>query len=84
MSEEKPKYIRKKCEHDKYSFQCKECKGASICDHNRIRSLCKEWSKRLETLQSQIEYWCAEDHKTDKTLEIIQLFYDNEFLNTLN
>ncbi len=38
----------------------------------------KEWSKRLETLKSQIEYWCNEQNKIDKTLEIIQLFYDNE------
>ncbi len=31
MTEPKPKYIRKKCEHDKYSFQCKECNGISVC-----------------------------------------------------
>ena len=41
MSEEKPKYVRKKCEHNKYSFQCKMCKGSQICDHNRQKSICK-------------------------------------------
>jgi hypothetical protein len=35
-----------------------------------------EWNKRLATLQSQIEYWCNETNKTEKTIEIVQLFYD--------
>ena len=35
-----------------------------------------EWNKRLETLKSQIEYWCNPINKTNKTIEIIQLFYD--------
>ena len=42
MSEEKPKYIRKKCEHNRYSFQCKDCKGSQICEHNRQKSICKD------------------------------------------
>ena len=28
MAEEKEKYVRKRCEHGKYSFQCKDCKGS--------------------------------------------------------
>jgi len=35
-----------------------------------------EWNKRLETLKSQIEYWSNPINKTNKTIEIIQLFYD--------
>jgi hypothetical protein len=35
-----------------------------------------EWSKRLAALQSQIEYWSNEENKTEKTIEIVQLFYD--------
>lgn len=38
----KPKYIRKKCEHNKYSFQCKECGGSSICEHDSDKYKCKE------------------------------------------
>ena len=34
----------------------------------------KEWNERLESLENQINYWI--DNKTDKTVEIIQLFYD--------
>ena len=30
----------------------------------------------LEELKSQIEYWSSDENKTDKTVETIQLFYD--------
>jgi hypothetical protein len=36
----------------------------------------KEWAERLQTLENQINYWTDPDNKTDKTVEIIQLFYD--------
>ena len=35
-----------------------------------------EWSKRLDTLKQTIEYWTNEENKTEKTVETIQLFYD--------
>ena len=35
-----------------------------------------EWTQRLHTLEEQINYWII--NRTDKTIEIIQLFYDNE------
>jgi len=35
-----------------------------------------EWNERLQILKSQIEYWLNEENKTNKTIEIIQLFYD--------
>ena len=34
----------------------------------------KEWADRLSALKGQIDYWVA--NKTDKTVEIVQLFYD--------
>jgi len=33
-----------------------------------------EWKNRLETLKTQIEYWY--NNRTDKTIEVIQLFYN--------
>jgi hypothetical protein len=33
----------------------------------------KEWTERVNILKSQIQYWI--DNSTDKTIEIIQLFY---------
>lgn len=38
MSTEKPKYIRKKCEHNKYSFQCKNVKGRVFARIHMYRS----------------------------------------------
>jgi hypothetical protein len=35
-----------------------------------------EWTNRLNTLEQQIDYWINPLHKIDKTVEIIQLFYD--------
>ena len=35
-----------------------------------------EWVDRLESLQSHIEYWLHPENKTDKTVEMVQLFYD--------
>jgi transcriptional regulator CtsR len=34
-----------------------------------------EWEERINILNQQIQYWI--DNKTNKTIEIIQLFYDN-------
>jgi hypothetical protein len=57
-------------------------KNANIINKNGIcavkKTKQKEWTDRLQALKNQIEYWCKEDNKTDKTIEIIQLFYDNE------
>ena len=37
----------------------------------------KEWNERIDSLKSQIQYWS--DHQTDKTVEVVQLFYDSSF-----
>jgi hypothetical protein len=36
----------------------------------------KEWSVRLEALSEQICYWLHPDHKTAKTVEVIQLYFN--------
>lgn len=35
-----------------------------------------EWNNRLYLLKKQIKYWSNEENKTEKTIEVIQLFYD--------
>jgi len=35
-----------------------------------------EWNKRLFALKDQIKYWINPKNKTDKTVEIIQLYFD--------
>ena len=35
-----------------------------------------EWTQRLQALEQQIHYWKDPENWTDKTVEIVQLFYD--------
>jgi len=37
----------------------------------------KEWNERLNLLKIQVEYWINPENKINKTLEVIQLFFDN-------
>jgi hypothetical protein len=36
-----------------------------------------EWSERLNVMEQHINYWINPSNKTNKTIEIIQLYYDN-------
>ena len=36
----------------------------------------KEWVERLSSLKNQIEYWINPENKTDKLVEVVQLYYD--------
>ena len=65
---------------DKY---IKNCKTISSCWCTNNLGLCnvsktklKEWNNRLDMLKNVIEYWIEPINKTNKTIEIIQLFYD--------
>jgi hypothetical protein len=35
-----------------------------------------EWNERLKNLKETIEYWSNPQHKIDKTIEIIELYYN--------
>lgn len=35
-----------------------------------------EWKNRLSSLKDQIDYWCNSENVTNKTIEIVQLYYD--------
>ena len=35
-------YLKYFCEHGKYKYQCRECKGSQICPHNKRKPRCKE------------------------------------------
>lgn len=47
-------------------------KGFCVIKKNKT----EEWLTRLNCLENQIVYWLNPSNKTDKTVEIIQLFYD--------
>jgi hypothetical protein len=53
---------------------CWGINGRGICAVKKSKK--KEWEIRLETLREQIRYWIDPINKTDKTIEVIQLFYD--------
>lgn len=65
---------------DKYLLNGKtitSCWGTNkqgICVVKKTKT--KEWEERLRSLSRQIDYWCQPTSKTDKTVEVIQLFYD--------
>ena len=48
--------------------------GNGICTVKESKK--KEWTHRLESLETQIQYWIQPENKTDKTVEIVELFYD--------
>jgi len=51
------------------------CWGSSnrgICQIKKSKTT--EWNRRLSSLQSVIDYWI--NNPTEKTVEIIQLYYD--------
>jgi hypothetical protein len=54
---------------------CWGINGKGICIVKKTKQ--KEWSERLQALKCQIEYWIIPENKTFKTIETIQLFYDN-------
>jgi hypothetical protein len=53
---------------------CWNINNSGICCVKRSKR--KEWDTRLECLKNNIEYWLHPQHITTKTVEVIQLFYD--------
>jgi len=48
--------------------------GKGICVVDKLMK--KNWDTRLNKLKNTIEYWC--NNNTNKTVEIINLFYDSK------
>jgi hypothetical protein len=61
---------------DKKITSCWSLNGKGICTVKKSKKT--EWNERLEALKDQIDYWIQSENKTEKTVEIIQLFYDCE------
>jgi len=51
---------------------CWSINNQNVCTVNKNNN--KAWNERLKCLQTQIQYWL--ENKTDKMIEIIQLYYD--------
>ncbi len=65
---------------DDYKEGDKNIPSCWILDKNNMlvikKTKQKEWDERMKSLKDQIKYWIDPENKTEKTLEIIQLFYD--------
>jgi hypothetical protein len=59
---------------DKVS-SCWGINGNGLCVIKKSKK--NEWKQRLNSLETQIKYWIDSNNKTEKTLEIIQLYYDS-------
>lgn len=66
-------------DYSKNSVNITSCWGNNkngICTIKKSKK--EEWAQRLDALTSQINYWIHPDNTTNKTIEIVQLFYDTE------
>jgi hypothetical protein len=61
---------------DKKVTSCWSLNKLGICTVKKSKQ--KEWEERLEALRAQIDYWIHPENKTEKTVEVVQLFYDRE------
>jgi len=53
---------------------CWGVNGSGLCVVKKSKK--KEWETRLERLREQVEYWTNPENATEKTVEIVELFYD--------
>ena len=64
-------------EYDKNGTNITSCWGQDkkgICIVKKSKK--SEWTERLNTLEEHIKYWIKPENTTNKTIEIIQLYYD--------
>jgi hypothetical protein len=59
---------------DKNITSCWGIGKSGLCTIKKTKK--NEWEERLKTLENQISYWLNPENQTNKTVEIIQLFYD--------
>jgi hypothetical protein len=59
---------------DKKITSCWGVNKLGICSLKKTKM--KEWNTRLEFLKSQIEYWSNSENMSDKTIQIVELFYN--------
>ena len=53
---------------------CWGINGNGICCVKKTKK--NEWNERLNILKDTVNYWINEEHKTNKIIEVIELFYD--------
>ena len=61
-------------ENDENITSCWGVNKLGLCVVKKSKE--KEWESRLERLHEQVEYWTNPENATEKTVEIVELFYD--------
>ena len=61
-------------DNNKKITSCFGVNGHGICCVKNLKK--KEWNERLNILKDTVNYWINEEHKTNKTVEVIELFYN--------
>jgi hypothetical protein len=59
---------------DKKITSCWNINNTGICCVKKTKK--KEWAERLNSLKNVITYWIDDKNKTNKTIEVVQLYYD--------
>ena len=61
---------------EKKVTSCWTIRKNGVCGVSKVKSKAKEWEARLCALKSEISYWTNPENITDKTVEVVQLFFD--------
>jgi hypothetical protein len=59
---------------DKKVTSCWGINKNGICAVKKSKQV--EWTNRLQSLEDQIKYWSNPSNRTNKTIEVVQLFYN--------
>jgi len=70
-----------KNKENKLINSCWQINKLGICCINKKYE--NEWNNRLKILKQTIEFWCNENNKSTKIIEIVELFFDEEIVEEI-
>jgi len=70
-----------KNKENKLINSCWQINKLGICCINKKYE--NEWNNRLKILKQTIEFWCNENNKSTKMIEIVELFFDEEIVEEI-
>ena len=70
-----------KNKENKLINSCWQINKLGICCINKKYE--NEWNNRLKILKQTIEFWCNENNKSTKIIEIVELFFDEEIIEEI-
>jgi len=70
-----------KNKENKLINSCWQINKLGICCINKKYE--NEWNNRLKILKQTIEFWCNENNKSTKMIEIVELFFDEDIIEEI-